>query len=80
MKPENVIRIGNISASIYLNEIETKEGNRTMRTANFQRRYRTEEGEWKTKNSFSLVDLPNAIEVLKRALDYVASKEVGDEE
>ena len=80
MKPENVIRIGNIFASIYLNEIETKEGQKAMRTANFQRRYRTEDGEWKTKNSFSLVDLPIAIEVLKRALDYVASKEVGNEE
>ncbi len=75
MKPEKVIRFGVISASVFTNEIETDGGKRTIRNVKLQRRYRNGDGEWKSSSSFTLADLPVAVEVLKQATDYVASKE-----
>lgn len=75
MSPECVIRIGSISCSVFRNTIDTKDGPKEFHTANLQRRYRNDEGNWKTKNTFSLVDLPVAIAVLQRAFEFIASKE-----
>ena len=78
--PETVIRFGLISASIWPNRLQSESGEKIVRTVNLQRRYKTDDGTWKTKNSFTLSELPIAIEVLKRALDYVASKEIGHDD
>lgn len=75
MKPEKVIRFGAISASVFTNEIETDGGKRTIRNVKLQRRYRHSGGEWKTSSSFTLAELPVAVEVLKRATEYVAHQE-----
>ena len=75
MQPEHVIRFGAISASVFVNEMETEGGKKTVRNVRLQRRYRSGEGEWKSSNSFTLTDLPVAIVVLQRALEYVASVE-----
>ena len=75
MKPEKVIRFGGaISASVFVNEIETDGGKKTVRNVKLQRRYKSG-SEWKTSNSFTLSDLPTAIAVLERAMDYVAGME-----
>jgi len=74
MKPENVIRFGAISASVFTNEIDTDGGKKTIRNVKLQRRYKNGD-EWKTSSSFTLADLPTAIAVLERALDYVAGRE-----
>ena len=74
MKPERVIRFGAISASVFVNEIETDGGKRTIRNVKLQRRYKSG-GEWKTSSSFTLTDLPTAIAVLERATVYVADME-----
>ena len=76
MKPEKTIRFGAISAAIFVNEIDTDSGSKIIRNVKLQRRYRSGD-EWKTSTSFSLVDLPTAIAVLKRALGYVANLESG---
>lgn len=81
MRPENVIRFGSTSASVFTSEIETDGGKKTIRNVKLQRRYRNASGEWKTSTSFTLADLPTAIAVLNRALEYVAGKEaVADEQ
>lgn len=74
MKPEKVIRFGAISASVFVNEIDTGSGKKTVRNVKLQRRYR-QGNEWKTSNSFTLADLPTAIAVLERAMAYVAARE-----
>ncbi len=74
MKPEHVVRFGAISASVFLNEIDTDGGKRTLRNVKLQRRYKSG-SEWKTSSSFTLTDLPTAVAVLERAMDYVAAKE-----
>ncbi len=73
-KPEKVIRIGYVSASIFVNEIETESGARKVRNVNIQRRYRDGD-EWKSASSFSLGDLPSAIRVLQLALQHVEANE-----
>ncbi len=76
MKPEKVFRIGLVSGSVFVNEVDTEGGKREIRNVNLQRRYRDEEsGEGKSPTSFGLADLPATITVLKMAMDHVASKE-----
>ena len=76
MKPEKVFRVGPVTASIFLNEIETEGAKRSLRSVSLQRRYRDDkDGEWKSSNSFALGELPQAIAALDLAMKYVASKE-----
>ena len=77
-KPEKVFRIGYVSASIFVNEIETEGGKRTVRNVNLQRRYK-DGNEWKSASSFGLGDLPCALRVLQLALQHIetAEAEVG---
>ena len=72
MKPEKVFRIGTVSASVFVNEVEQTK--RQVRSVNLQRRYRDGE-EWKTSTSFGLAELPQAITALDFAMKYVADKE-----
>ena len=74
MKPEKVFRIGSVSASVFVNEIETEGGKRSIRNVNLQRRYRDGD-EWKSSSSFALGDLPQAIAVLELAMKHVADTE-----
>ncbi len=73
-KPERVIRIGFVSASVFAHEIDADDGKRTLRSVNLQKRYLDGE-EVKYTSSFNLAELPQAIRVLKLAADYVESKE-----
>jgi len=76
MRPEMVIRFGgSISAAVFVNEIETDGGKKSIRNVRLQRRYRNSDGEWKTSDSLTLGDLPVAIEVLRLAMRHVAACE-----
>jgi len=74
MKPVKVFRIGRMSASMFVNEIERGGGKRQIRNVNLRRRYRDGD-EWKSSSSFGLADIPGAQAVLDLALTYVAVKE-----
>ena len=74
MKPETVFRIGSVSASVFVNEINTDSGQRYVRNVNLQRRYRDGD-EWKSSSSFGLGDIPQAIAVLEMAMKHVADQE-----
>ena len=73
-KPEKVFRIGYVSASIFVNEIETEGGKRTVRNVNVQRRYKDGD-EWKSASTFGLGDLPCALRVLQLSLQHVETVE-----
>lgn len=72
MKPEKVFRIGSVSASVFVNEVE--QGKRQVRNVNLQKRYRDGD-EWKSSTSFGLPELPQAMAVLDLVMKYVADKE-----
>lgn len=78
MKPERLFRIGAISASVFVNEVDGEGGKRTVRNVNLQRRYKDGD-EWKSSSSFSLSDLPAAIAVLNLAFEHLASQEAAIE-
>jgi len=76
MKPEKVFRIGPVSASVFVNEVETEDGKRLLRNVNLQRRYRDgEDGKWKSSSSFALAELPQAIAALELAMQHIVDWE-----
>ncbi len=72
--PETTFRLGNISASVFVNEVDGDGGKRKFRSVNVQRSYRDGD-ETKFVSSFGLGDLPTAIRVLQLAQAYVEGKE-----
>ena len=76
--PEKVLRIGSVSASVFVNQVKTESGTREVRNVNLQRRYRDGD-EWKSSTSFGLADLPSAIRVLQLAQQHVESVEMNGE-
>ena len=54
MKPEKVFRVGSVSASVFVNKIDTENGKREIRNVNLQRRYKDGDGEWQSSSSFGL--------------------------
>lgn len=74
-KPEAVIRIGNVSASIFTRQVERNEApDIVVRSVNLQKRY-LDNGEPRFSSSFGLSELPQAIRVLELALTRVAEQE-----
>ena len=73
--PEKVFRIGLVSASVFVNEVDSDNGTRELRNVNLQRRYRDGEGNWKSTSTFTLADLPAAVRALQLAQNHVESVE-----
>ena len=76
--PETTFRLGNVSASVFVNEVNGDGGKRKFRSVNVQRSYRDGE-ETKFVSSFGMSDLPSAIRVLQLAQAHVESKEAQTE-
>lgn len=74
-KPVKTIRIGACSASIFQNDVDSKNGKRTFHSVSFQRRYQDDNGDWKNSNGLTLSDLPAAIRVLQLAQTFVEDQE-----
>jgi len=72
--PEATFRIGNCSASVFVNEIETDSGTRKVRSVSVQRSYKTADDR-KYSSSFGLGDLPNAIRALQLAQQHMEGEE-----
>jgi len=72
--PEKTFRMGLVSASVFVNEVETDDGVREIRNVNLQRRYK-DNGDWKSTTTFGLTDLPLAIRVLQLAQQHLESVE-----
>ena len=73
-KPEKVFRIGFVSASVFLHDIQGDDGKRSVRSVHLQRRY-LDGNEAKYTSHFNLAELPQALRVLQLATDYVESCE-----
>ena len=71
-KPETTIKLGQAQASIFVNQGDKG----PFRTVTVQRRYNDEKtGEWQSSNSYTAMQLTNAIAVMQRALDYILERE-----
>jgi hypothetical protein len=72
--PEKVFRIGYVSASVFVNDVESEGGQRQVRNVNLQRRYKDGD-DWKSSSTMGLSDLPLAIRVLQLAQRHVEDAE-----
>ncbi len=79
--PEKKFSTGAISATVWKNPVETKEGEtREFSTVSLQRRYMDKEGEWRTSHTLRINDLPKAALVLNKAYEYLVLREDSEEE
>lgn len=75
--PEQVIRLGTISASIFANESASENGGTsTFRTITIQRSYRDESNQTQFDTSFTVRDMPAVLRVGQLASEYVERQEV----
>ncbi|MBS3175902.1 hypothetical protein J4457_01560 [Candidatus Woesearchaeota archaeon] len=75
-KPEKTFRAGAISATIWNNTAQNKEGLvTTYSNVTFERCYKDTQGQWKSTNALRINDLPKAQAVLQRAYEYLVFKE-----
>ena len=72
--PEKTFRIGAVSASVFVNTVESDGGKRKFRSVNVQRSYRDGD-ETKYSSSFGLGDLPQVMRVLELAQSHVETHE-----
>lgn len=75
-RPEKQFAAGSIRATIWKNEITTKEGTpSSFRTVTFERSYKDKSGDWKTTSALRINDLPKATLVLNKAYEFMAISE-----
>ncbi len=72
--PEKVFRIGSVSASVFVNEVNGDGPPRQVRNVSLQCSY-MDQGQRKFGSYFGLADLLIAKQVLQLAADYVAEHE-----
>lgn len=72
--PERTYRVGNVSASIFVNETGSGRNRRDFRSVTLQKSY-LDGDERKYTGSLNLGDLPNAIRVLQLASNHVEREE-----
>ena len=73
-KPEKVFRIGFVSASVFAHDVESDEGQRTVRSVSLQKRYKDGD-RVRYVSSFNLSELPQAIRALQLAQDHIEAQE-----
>lgn len=74
-RPEKKIRAGPISATIWKNNLNSKDGQSfEVRSVSIERGYKDKDGIWKNTSSLRLNDLPRARLVLEEAYRYLVLK------
>lgn len=74
--PEKKFRAGAVSATIWQNKSQSKEGEEVeYQTISLDRNYKDKAGQWQTTNSFRVNDLPKAVVVMQKAYEYLVLKE-----
>ena len=74
--PEKKFSTGAVSATVWKNKGQGKEGEVEYRTVSFQRAYMDKkDNTWKHTSSLRIHDLPKATLVLQKAYEYLVMKE-----
>jgi hypothetical protein len=69
-KPEKVLRIDDVSVSIFANEREVSGEQRVFHSCNFQRSYRDAAGTWKRTQWFDSDDLAKVAKLAMQADEF----------
>lgn len=78
-QPEKRFRFGAVSASVFANEIDTKDGKAKVSNVSLQRTYRDKNGNFQNSSSFRANDIPKAILALSKAYEYLVAGEGADQ-
>jgi len=70
-KPEKNFKCGCCDAAVFENEIMRNGAPVKIKKVVFQKRYRTNEGEWKSTSSLDINDIPKAILALSKAYEHI---------
>jgi len=74
--PEKKFRAGAISATVWLNQGQKVNGEKSeYRTISIERCYTDKEGNWQNTNSLRVNDLPKAMVVLQKAYEHLVLSE-----
>lgn len=74
--PEKKFRAGAISATVWKNKGQGKNGEEVeYQTISIERCYKDKEDNWQTTNSMRVNDLPKATTVLQKAYEFLVFKE-----
>ena len=80
-QPERKFRAGVISATVWLNQGQSKKTGETnsYRTISLQRGYKDQNNQWQNTASLRLNDLPRAALVLTKAYEYLVTTQMNNE-
>lgn len=69
--PEKILRIDDVSASIFRRVVPSAKESRTFFSVSFSRSYKDAGGVWRYSKSFDLEDLGKIIALCQQADDYI---------
>ncbi|MDA2934717.1 hypothetical protein MYX82_10300 [Acidobacteria bacterium AH-259-D05] len=75
VQPEKRFKVGACTASIFVNEVNTAEGTKNLRSVSLQRTYKDKEGNFQHTTSLKVNDIPKAVLALKKAYEYLTVDE-----
>lgn len=71
-------KVGGVQVAVWENRIPGKEGNEDLlHSVTIERRYKDEQGNWRSASSFRTGDLPKLMFALSKAYEYLALEEDG---
>jgi len=79
-KPEKRFRCGGCEAAVFENEINRDGKTGKIKKVSFQKRYKSNDGEWKSTHSLDINEIPKAILALSKAYEYLVLGESSEEE
>jgi len=79
-QPVKKFKVGGIQVAVWENRIPNKEGHEDLlQSVTIERRYKDEQGNWRSATSFRTADLPKLLFALTKAYEYLALEEEGDD-
>ena len=74
-KPVKKFQMGAISAAIWKNTLELKDGQKMdVYAATLDKSYKDKDGKWKNSKSIQMNEIPKALLALAKAYDYIVSR------
>ena len=70
-KPEKVFKSGAVFASVF----QQSGAKGSFKVANVQRRFKSQDGQWKSAHNYTAKQLVHVIDVAKQALEYIGEHE-----
>jgi hypothetical protein len=72
------IKVGQVSAAVWENLVQTRSGSVKILKASVQRRYKDKNGEWQSTTSFGRNEIPLAIHCLQKAFEKIVEMQNED--